>query len=310
MMLPVSDVLFVEESHKYYKGFTELQGVTTILKEVLFYDKYYGIDEEVLRKAAERGTAIHEIVQSYLMHTKYTESDNEEIRAEALRALFSWKAFDCGAEITNVFKPIAVEYLVSNNIDIASKIDVVMQSGKEYILADIKTTTSLDEDYLSWQLSIYKYLFELQTGYKVSHLLALWYDRANDSWTAKEVKDKGTEEILKLIEDWHNGIRREKIVELPAPLLEVGKAYQDIELEIKRIEEKRNEFRSRLMEMMKEYGVKSVKLDGFLATYKEPTERKSFDVKAMLKEHPELKEIVDNYYKTSQVAESIMIKIS
>ena len=307
-MLPVSDVLFVEESHKYYKGFTELQGVTTILKEVLFYDKYYGIDEDVLRKAAERGTAIHEAIQAELMHTDCQV--DAEYGDDASRALKSWKAFDCGAEITNVFKPIAVEYLVSNEIDIASKIDVVMQSGKEYILADIKTTTSLDEDYLSWQLSIYKYLFELQTGYKVSHLLALWYDRANDSWTAKEVKDKGTDEVLKLIDDWHNGVRRENIVELPAPLLEVGKAYQDIELEIKRIEEKRNEFRSRLMEMMKGYGVKSVKLDGFLATYKEPTERKSFDVKAMLKEHPELKEIVDNYYKTSQVAESIMIKIS
>ena len=61
--------------------------------------------------------------------------------------------------------------------------------------------------------------------------------------------------------------------------------------------------------MMKEFGVKSVKLDGFSATYKEPTIRKSFDVNAMLAEHPELKEIVDNYYKVSQVAESILIKL-
>ena len=309
MSLPVSPIRFVEETHKYYKGFQELHGVTEILKEVIFYDKYFGIDEDVLRKAAERGTAIHEAIQGFLMGSLSLKSKNIDYTDDAMKALFSWKSFDCGTELTNVYKPIDVEYLVSNEIDIASKIDVVLQDKDRFVLADIKTTTSLDEEYLSWQLSIYKYLFELQTGYKASHLLALWYDRANDSWTAKEVKDKGTEEVLKLIEDWRNGVKREKKEEVPAPLLEIGKAYQSLEIQIKEIETKRAEFRSRLMQMMKEYGVKSVKLDGFLATYKEPTERKSFDLKAMLAEHPELKELTDNYYKISQVAESILIKV-
>ena len=222
--------------------------------------------------------------------------------------LKAWQRFSEGTGLFEVYIPDCVEYLVSNEIDVASKVDVVFREGKEFALADIKTTVKLDEEYLSWQLSIYKYLFELQTGFKVSHLLAFWYYRHNDSWSAKEIKFVDTEKVRELLDAWRNGVKWER-TELPAPLIEIGEAYKGIELQIKKFEEQRAEFRTRLMEMMKEYGVKSVKLDGFSATYKEPTERKSFDVKAMLADHPELKEIVDNYYRTSQVAESILIKL-
>ena len=308
--LPISPVRFIEDNeqgiHQYWKGFDQLHGVTDILKSVIFYDKYSGIDEAVLMNAARRGTAIHEIVQAELMHTEYDNSG--EYAEEAEKALKAWQRFSEGTGLFEVYIPDCVEYLVSNEIDVASKVDVVFREGKEFALADIKTTVKLDEEYLSWQLSVYKYLFEKQTGEKVSRLIALWYDRTNGSWMAKEVKDKGAEGVEKLLNDWRNGVKWER-TELPAPLIEIGEAYKGIELQIKKFEEQRAEFRTRLMEMMKEYGVKSVKLDGFSATYKEPTERKSFDVKAMLADHPELKEIVDNYYKTSAVAESILIKL-
>ena len=307
--LPISPVRFIEDNeqgiHQYWKGFDQLHGVTEILKDVIFYDKYTGIDEEVLRNAARRGTAIHEIVQAELMQTEYIAGEYAD---EAEIALKSWKAFAEGTGLFDLYKPDCVEYLVSDEKEIASKVDVVFQDGKEFALADIKTTVKLDEEYLSWQLSIYKYLFERQTGQKVSRLIALWYDRHNDSWMAKEVKDKGAEMVEKLIALWHEGGKMERL-EVPAPVIEVGQYCRDLELQIKELESKRAEFRTRLMEMMKEFGVKSVKLDGFSATYKEPTERKSFDIKAMLADHPELKEITDNYYKISQVAESILIKL-
>ena len=308
--LPISPVRFIEDNeqgiHQYWKGFEQLHGVTDILKSVIFYDKYFGIDEAVLMNAARRGTAIHEIVQAELMNAGYDNSG--EYAEDAEKALKAWKRFAEGAGLLDIYIPDCVEYLVSNEIDVASKVDVVFREGKEFALADIKTTVKLDEEYLSWQLSVYKYLFEKQTGEKVSRLIALWYDRANGSWMAKEVKDKGAECVEKLLADWRNGVKWTK-EELPAPIMEVGEAYKSIELQIKQLEEQRTEFRTRLMALMKEYGVKSVKLEGFSATYKEPTERKSFDVKAMLVDHPELKEIVNNYYKTSQVAESILIKL-
>lgn len=305
-----SNVRFVEDReqdiHKYFCGFNELHGVTEILNNVLFYDKYTGIDADTLKNAAMRGTAIHEIIQDYLMGQAHTP--DLFFADEAEKALNSWIAFEQGTELTNVLKPERVEYLVSDNVEIASKIDIVFGEGKEYALADIKTTSHLDEEYLSWQLSIYKYLFELQTGAKVSRLIALWYDRYNGSWLMKEVADKGTAAVLELIADWRNGVKRipEKM-ELPAPIMEIGYFYRDIELEIKRHEEQRNEFRARLMALMKEHGIKSVKLDGFLATYKDASERKTFDTKRFMADHPELD--LSEYMKTTPVAESVLIKI-
>lgn len=304
--LPISPVRFIEDRtagiHKYYKGFTELHGVTEILKEVIFYDKYQGIDSETLKNAANRGTAIHEIVQDYLMGKEHPLVF--EFAEDAEKALKSWKRFAEGTGLFDLYKPDSVEYLVSDEKEIASKIDVVFKN-EGYVLADIKTTSRFDEEYLSWQLSVYADLFRMQTGQRIECLLALWYDRTNDSWMAKEVKDKGHEEIVKLIEDWHNGVKR--VVDTPAPILEVSKFYRDIELQIANLESQRNDFRTRLMEMMKEYGVKSVKLDGFSATYKEPTERKTFDTKKFQAAHPELD--LSDFYKTSKVAESIMVRV-
>lgn len=304
--LPISPVRFVEDReagiHKYFRGFDELHGVTEILKEVIFYDKYSGIDQETLMRAANRGTAIHEIVQDYLMGKEHTP--DFDFAEDAEKALKSWKAFENGTKLTEILKPDCVEYLVSVE-DIASKIDIVFQDEDSFSLADIKTTSVLDEEYLSWQLSVYADMFRIQTGKKVKSLIALWYDRNNDSWMAKEVKDKGHEEVIKLIDDWRKGVKR--VVDVPAPVIEVGKLYKDIEVRIKTLEAERNEFRTRLMDMMKEYGVKSVKIEGFLATYKEPTERKTFDAKKFQAEHPDIN--LSGYYKTSAVAESILVKI-
>ena len=304
--LPISPVRFVEDReagiHKYYRDFEELHGVTEILKSVIFYDKYSGIDQETLLRAANRGTAIHEIIQADLMGTEYIP--DPEFKEDTEKALKSWKAFLDGTGLTNLYTPDCVEYLVSVD-DIASKIDVVFKHGKSYILADIKTTSTFDEEYLSWQLSVYADFFRTQTGEEVECLMGLWYDRANDSWMAKEVKDKGHDEVAKLIEDWRNEVKR--VTETPAPIVEVSRFYKEIEAKINELELQRTAFRSKLMDMMKEYGVKSVKLEGFSATYKEPTTRKTLDAKALKADHPELD--FTPYYKTSKVAESILVKI-
>jgi len=55
-----SSVHFDEQSHTYTTtDGVSLSGVTSIIKQVLFPDKYRGIPEGVLAKAAERGTEIH-----------------------------------------------------------------------------------------------------------------------------------------------------------------------------------------------------------------------------------------------------------
>ena len=73
--LTESPVQFIENRqeglHKYVLDLEELTGVTTILGQVMFRDKYTGIDDAVLRNAADRGTAIHAAVQANMMGVDY-----------------------------------------------------------------------------------------------------------------------------------------------------------------------------------------------------------------------------------------------
>lgn len=317
--LPQAKVQFIENReqglHAYMFGLQELSGVTSMLKQVIFHDKYNGISEDVLRRAALRGTAIHEAVQAYLTDEPYNPApDTREYEAEAMRALNAWMDYERGSELTNAITPDCVEYLVTNYVDLATKVDVVFRnkSDDKYVLADIKTTSEYDEEYLSWQLSVEADMFRVQTGKDVSMLIAMWYDRSRGKWQVCKVTDKGHDAVLDLIIDWRNGLTREieqVKTEYPAPIVQLGQMYRDLENEIKRLETERSEFRVRMMQLMKDNGIKSVKLEGFGATYVEPTERRSFDVKRLTSEHPELVDTINKYYKTTPVSESIKITI-
>ncbi len=70
---------------------------------------------------------------------------------------------------------------------------------KKISLGDIKTTASLDREYLSWQLSIYAYLFELQNPLiKVDKLFGIWL-RGNKSELV-EIERKPDAEVKRLLE--------------------------------------------------------------------------------------------------------------
>jgi hypothetical protein len=65
--------------------------------------------------------------------------------------------------------------LVTDGEHYASKIDAVYQGEKGVILNDRKTTYHLDKEYVSWQLSIYAWMFErMNPGVEVEGLTATW----------------------------------------------------------------------------------------------------------------------------------------
>lgn len=156
--LKQSDVIFNEVDHTYTYLGSFLSGVTSLLHRTLFADKYKGISAEVLAKAAAYGHNIHEQIE--LVDTLGVES-----QTPAVQAYLQMKE---ELHLTT----LANEYLVSDEQYIASSIDIVFD---DLTLADIKTTSRLDMEYLSWQLSMYAYLFEMQNpGLKIPRLLAIW----------------------------------------------------------------------------------------------------------------------------------------
>ena len=309
-----SPVQFIENRaegmHHYILGLNELTGVTTILKDVIYRDKYTGIDEAVLRNAADRGTAIHEAVQAYMMGVDF-ELD-PYLQPYELDARVAWDAWTNNPACAGLVAE-AVEYLVSDCKEIASKIDVVRKVGEgKYAIADIKTTYQVDIEYVSWQLSVYKYLLERQNpNSEVVQMQVFWYNRREKMWRLDDIPDKGTAEVERLLDAWRKGEFWEMPMpadtEYPAPLLNIGQMYAEMEQAVKDATAKRDEFRDRMLAAMTEAGIEQVKAEGFTCSLVGESERKGFDYKRMIKEHPDLADLFGEYETTTKVKPSIRI---
>lgn len=300
MKLKQSKIIFNQDEHTYAReDGKQLSGITSLLDRQLFKDKYIGVDDVTLEKAKERGTLIHETIE--LVDSLGVESDMAEVVAY----------LDIKRE--NNLHTLKNEYLVSDNDHVASSIDIVFDDCS---IADVKSTSKLDKVYVSWQLSTYAYLFELQnTTLKVNKLYAIWLPKPQyGKPTLIEVNRIPTSEIVKLIECDKQG----KQYIPPAELMEVEESTaltlapdvirQVCELQVarKKIESEWKELQQGLLELMKEHNVKSFKCDELSMTYKAPTERYALNSKKLKEDYPE---IYKDYLEKSIVKESILIKI-
>lgn len=190
MKLAKSEVVFNEIEHTYTYLGSRLTGVTSLLSRTIFRDKYSGIPKEVLAKAADYGHNIHEQIE--IVDSMGVTSDTPAVQ-DYLRI-----------RQENGLIPIANEYLISDEEYMASSIDVIygVEGSDVYVdITDVKTTSKLDMEYLSWQLSIYAYLFERQNPHlKVRRLLAMWLPKPQYGRSALvEVLRKSKEAIDVLI---------------------------------------------------------------------------------------------------------------
>lgn len=179
-------VFFDSLSHSYLlDGEVLLPGVTELMRKYHLGADYSGIPEATLKKAAKEGTALHDEIEKY--------ESGDAILITPFIQQYQKLGLRC----------IATEYLVSDNATVASKIDGVYY-GKEkngVILVDFKFTQKYHRAALEAQLSIYKYLFELQNPkLHVEALYCLWGEKKTR--TVKEfipVSDLGAEWVADLL---------------------------------------------------------------------------------------------------------------
>lgn len=295
-MLANSPVVFEELSHKYFLDGKELSGITSLLDRQGLKTDYEGIPEKVLEKAKQYGSLVHQQIEMYDAMGCTTPTTEELEKYQRLKDKHSLKVS-------------ANEYLVSDNDWVASSIDVVLEDCS---LADIKTTSKLDEEYVSWQLSIYAYLFELQNpGMIVPHLFAIWIPRSKKAAKLVELERKPSEWCKELIACDKRGEK----YQVPTPSIDVNEVVihkdvvaQVVELErkLKELNQLKKELQQGLLEQMKANNIKSFKCDTLQLIYKEPTTRESIDSKMLQDKYPD---IYRECLKESQVKESITIKV-
>jgi hypothetical protein len=295
--LKKSPVIFDEPTHTYTLDGVILSGVTSMLTKMIFKDKYSGVPKNILDRAAQHGSYVHHCLE--LADTLGVDTQCPEV------TLYQQKRDELG------YEHIASEFLISDEENIASSIDkVFMKNGNIYI-GDAKTTYKLDEEYLSWQLSIYAYLFEKQTKIKVKGLIGIWLrdnkakfipiTRKSDSSVKKLIKcyvdDTPFEEVKLPVR---------KTSQLPDQYAEIEGYIEDIMSQYAYWMEEKKKLTEGVMKEMVKRG--DYKWEGDCVTFirKKDSIRTSFDAASFQREHPLL---YQQYLKETPVVGSVTIKI-
>lgn len=292
-----SKVFFNPEEHRYFLNGIELSGITGLLHKHIFPDQYKDIPQFVLDRAAERGTMIHESIE--LLDAGFAP-------AESTPELENYKRI----KAENGLKTIANEYIVTDKEHFASGIDLVL-SDKDgnIILADIKTTSVLNKEYVAWQLSIYSYLFELQNPeLKVSKLYALWL--RGDKSEFAEVERIDTAIVKDLLQCEVEGRKfinplAKADQKMPTQIKDAELAVYTLINQIKELTEQKKQLSEGLLKLMQDNDIKTYKGEHITLSRKAASTREDIDKAKLKKEYPEA---YTACVKTTNISESLQIR--
>ncbi len=294
--LQQSGVVFTPEDHRYFLDGKELKGITRMLHRQVFPDLYRDVPQFVLDRAAERGTMVHESIELLDCGFEPKESTPE---------LNNYKKI----KHDNGLLTLENEYLVTDNENFASAIDLVLTNGEEIILADIKTTSVLNKEYVRWQLSIYAYLFELQNSdLEVSKLFAIWL--RGDKSEYAEVERIDTEIIKDLLQCEVDGRQfvnplTKTDAEVPVAIKNAEYSVYTLVTQLKELNEKKKQLSEGLLKLMQENDVKSYKGQYITLSRKAASQREDVDKKKLKEQYPDIYEAC---VKTTEIKESLQIR--
>lgn len=261
-----SHIVFDEKNHTYTLNgeLLPIQGITRMIDRQIFGGKMQNVPESVLKKYSEFGSLVHKEIQEYYENGMLPISDEANA--------FIKKRIECAA----------CEFIVSNDV-IATAIDFV---GKDMFLYDFKTSTTLDKERLSWQLSICAYLFEKQTGLKVKGLMGV-HLRGKEC-TFVGIERKHNEQVEALIRAELNGEQYMSEETAMRRLIDLEKTIIQIKQEAEMYEERKKVLLTGLQEKMAQMGLKTLKTDNLTLTLVPESTTTTLDTKRLKEEMPEI----------------------
>jgi len=241
--------------------------------------------------ASERGSRIHKEISDYI---NFGTCETEAQKEYAKLGLDS----------------IASEYLVSDNENFATSIDVVLGDCS---LVDIKTTYTLHVNYLSWQLSINAYLFELQNPeLKVPKLYGAYYKK-DGTFSVVEVPRIPVDEVKRLLKAYLNDEEftpsQTKVTTGDTRIAEIYELEQfiaSIKQDAELAEKRKKKLLDALYEEMSKNGIDKIENDLMTITKIAPTESTRVDSGMLKTLHPA---IYNEVLKKSPVKGYVKVKI-
>ena len=176
---------FEEANHIYKVDGVIVPSVTQLLKKK-FGGEYANIPADVLQKASERGTQIHKAIECYC---EGFDDGSQEVRDyKFLERMFQFKAVE--NELPIILDLGGKTY--------AGRLDLILKFGDEYAVADIKTTSKLNKEYLGHQLNLYRIGVEQCYDYKITRLYGIHLKDGKRKLVQSPIKEE--EWLLKSLE--------------------------------------------------------------------------------------------------------------
>lgn len=288
-------IVFNAETHEYINDGKVLISVTQLMQKHGLCPEYGAVNQTVLNSAAEHGKIVHEEISDFVKtgETGFTE-ESDQI-AQYFR--------DTGSV------PLQSEPIVYNDI-CAGTFDLLFTQGGENVLAEIKTTSIAHKDAISWQLSLYKHLFEGMDGnaIKIDKFVCFHFNAGG--LKIVDIAPKPDEEVKRLLQCERDGIPYQNGVTgvdmQISQLADVETIIKEIECSKKQAEERAQELRAAIMSAMKSNGVSSFENERIKISYVAPSVRLSVDTERLKKDMPE---VYQSYLRESQIKESLRITL-
>ena len=136
---------YYDSHHVYICDGVLVPSITRLLK-FKFPNKYGNVRKDVLKRASQKGTALHDAIEKFCQTGE--EADLKEVRNfKFLQDRYGFEV--CENELPVILfndgKPIG-----------AGRLDMVIRMNDKQGIADIKRTFKLDREYLAYQLNLYR----------------------------------------------------------------------------------------------------------------------------------------------------------
>lgn len=174
-------VEYDDSTHTYIADGIEVPSVTQLLKR-RFGGKYDGIPKAVLENAARLGTLLHETIEAAEKaddFSAFVPPAEVEDEFRSYRFLKKQYGFTCMGNEILLLIPYKGEIIAAGRMDML----VSSREGKTGV-ADIKRTSVLDENYLSYQLTLYALGLKYRTGTEAEFGRCIWLRKTERKYKA------------------------------------------------------------------------------------------------------------------------------
>lgn len=214
--ITLPDSRFYKRNGKYYPSITYV--LNSYPKGNHFEDwlkKVGYASEYIVKKSAEEGTAVHNLIESYL---EGKELNFLNSYGDPQYNTDVWQMFLKFVEFWELYQPKLIEsevFLFSDEVEVAGTCDLVCEINGELWIIDFKTSNHLHKAY-DLQLATYSKCYEECFGKKINNIGILWLKSSKRKLNKEKMQGKGWEiyipeksvdenfELFKLVKKLHD----------------------------------------------------------------------------------------------------------